>query len=285
MDMHGRICLVTGATRGIGRATAEGLARLGATVIVHGRDAAAVDAVCREIARDTGRTDVSGAVADFASLASVRGLAHDIVARGNPLHVLVNNAGTSAGRRRSTVDGFEWQLGVNHLAPFALTNLLDEPLRDGAPSRVVNVASAAHRRGALDFDDLSWEQRKYRGIQAYSDSKLANLLFTLELARRLVGSGITANALHPGVVATNIFGHMGAAGKLFGWLARPLLLSPEKGARTSVYLASAAEVAGVSGKYFVDCREHAPSTAARDAAAARRLWDVSEQMTRGFSAG
>jgi len=269
---------VTGATRGIGRATAEALAKMGATVLIHGRDSAAVGAVCREIVRSAVRANVSGVVADFASLADVRRLAREIADRHGRLDVLVNNAGTVTMRRKPTADGFEWQLGINHLAPFLLTNLLLERLKASAPARIVTVSSRAHRRGVLDFDDLNWEHRKYDGLQAYGASKLANILFTSELARRLTGSGVTANCLHPGVVATNIFNHAGLAGRLVGLLARWRMLSPVKGAETSVFLAASPEV-NVSGKYFDKCEAVEPAPAANDAAATRHLWEVSERLT------
>ncbi len=278
-ELSGRTCLVTGATRGIGRAAAEALARMGATVVLHGRDPAAVDAACGEIARASGNPNVSGEVADFSSLADVARLANDIAARHARLHVLVNNAGTSSRRRRETRDGFEWLFGVNHLAPFLLTSLLLEKLKLSAPARVINVASMAYKRSALDLDDPNWERRSYRSLQAYGASKLANILFTAELARRLDGSGVTANSLHPGVVATNIFNQLGWFGRLFTAVAKPLLLTPEAGAKTTIYLASDPAVGAVSGKFFDRCRETALNPLARDAVAARRLWEISARLT------
>jgi NAD(P)-dependent dehydrogenase (short-subunit alcohol dehydrogenase family) len=277
-ELLGRTCLVTGATHGIGRATAEALAGLGATVIVHGRDSAAVGAVCREISRTSGNAQITGAVADFASLAAVRRLAAELNARHARLDVLVNNAGTSARQRRLTSDGFEWSLGVNHLAPFLLTTLLLDKLKASAPARVVTVASMAYRRGTLELDDLSWERRKYNTLKAYSDSKLANVLFTRELARRLSHSGVTANCLHPGVVATNIFNQLGLLGRVFTMLAKPFLLTSAEGAKTSVHLASATEVAGVSGKFFDRCREVPLDPVATNDAGAQRLWERSERL-------
>ncbi len=282
-ELRGRTCLVTGATRGIGRATAEALARLGATVLVHGRDSASVGAVCRALVRATGNGSIAGVVADFSSLDAVRRLAADVAAQHGRLDVLVNNAGTSALTRRTTKDGFEWLFGVNHLAPFVLTNALLPQLTASAPARIVTVASMAYRRGALDLGDLNWEKRRYDSLKAYGASKLANILFTRELARRLGGAGVTANCLHPGVVATNIFAHLGPFGRLFGVVARPLLLSPAAGAKTSVYLASSPEVAGVTGKFFDRCRERALEARAEDAAAARRLWEQSELLAGGVS--
>src|SRR5512138_3882520 len=278
-DLTGQTCLVTGATHGIGRAAAEALAKLGANVVIHGRDSAIVGAQCRATQRVARGGQVTGAVADFASLKAVRRMAEEVAAQHPRLDVLVNNAGTAAVQRRTTADGFEWQFGVNHLAPFLLTNLLLPTLAKSAPARIVNVASMAYRRAVLDFDDLQWERRTYRNLAVYSATKLANILFTLELARRLAGTRVTANCLHPGVVATNILASMGGrAGKIFGFLLRPLLLSPAAGAKTTVHVASAPELATVSGKFFERSRETALEANAQDMGAARRLWDVSEQL-------
>ena len=277
-DMTGRICLVTGATRGIGRATAEALAKSGAHVLLHGRDSASVGAVCREMIR---YGQVTGVVGDLSSLAAVRKLATEIAAQYPRLDVLVNNAGTGARRRQVTVDGYERTFAINHLAPFLLTNLLLDKLKAGKAARVVTVSSMAHRGGKLDFDDLNWEKRKFKGLGAYGASKLANILFTVELASRLAGRSVTANCLHPGVVATNIFTAFGGrTGKVFTVLLRPFMLSPADGAKTSVYLASSPEVANVTGKFFDKCREVAPAAAAQDAAAAKRLWEISAKLTR-----
>ncbi len=276
-DMSGRICLVTGATRGIGRATAEALAKSGAHVLLHGRDSASVGAVCREMVR---YGHVNGVVGDLSSLAAVRKLANEVAAQHPRLDVLVNNAGTGTRRRQVTVDGFERTFAVNHLAPFLLTNLLLERLKAGKAARVVTVSSMAHRGAALDFDDLNWEKRKYSGLGAYGASKLANILFTVELANRLAGSGVTANCLHPGVVATNIFAAFGGrTGKVFTVLLRPFMLSPANGAKTSVYLASSPEVEKVTGKFFDKCREVTPTPAAQDIAAAKQLWEISAKLT------
>ena len=275
--MSGRICLVTGATRGIGRATAEALAKSGAQVLVHGRDSASVGAVCREMIR---YGQVTGVVGDLNSLAAVRKLAGEIAAQYPRLDVLVNNAGTGSRRRQTTADRYERTFGINHLAPFLLTNLLLEKLKASKAARVVTVSSMAHRGATLDFDDLNFEKRKYSGLRAYGESKLANILFTLELASRLAGSNVTANCLHPGVVATNIFAAFGGpTGKIFSVLLRPFMLSPADGAKTSVYLASSTEVANVTGKFFDKCREVPPAPAAQDGAAAKRLWEISKKLT------
>jgi retinol dehydrogenase 12 len=278
-DLTGRLILITGATRGLGRATAEALAKMRAALILHGRDAAAVAATCRAITAATGNTKVTSAVADFSSLDAVRGLAREVIENHARLDVLVNNAGTGTLRRRTTADGYEWAFGINHLAPFLLTNLLRERLEASAPARIVTVSSAAHKRGMLELGDPQWEHRKYSGIQAYSDSKLANVLFTRVLAWQLQGTGVTANCLHPGVVATNIFSHMGIGGKILGLFGRLFMLPPAEGAKTSVYLASSPAVEGVTGKYFVQCREMQPGAAANDPDTARRLWELSEELT------
>jgi len=277
-DLTGRTCLVTGATHGIGRAAAEALARLNADVLVHGRDSVVVGLVCREIVRASGNPNVNGVVADFASLAAVRRLAAEIAERQERLDVLVNNAGTSARQRRLTQDGFEWLFGVNHLAPFVLTTLLLDKLKANAPARIVTVASMAYRRGTIDLDDPNWERRKYEPLGAYSSSKLANILFTRELARRLEGSRVTANCLHPGVVATNIFNQLGWIGRAFTLLARPLLLSAKDGAKTTVHLAASPDVAAVSGRFFEKCREKPLDPNALDDAKGRALWELSERL-------
>jgi NAD(P)-dependent dehydrogenase (short-subunit alcohol dehydrogenase family) len=285
-DLNGRTCLVTGGTRGIGRATAEALAKLGAAVVVHGRDSAAVGAVCRAIAKVSRGGRVTGVVADFASLAAVRRMAAEVAAEQPRLDLLVNNAGVSALNRRVTSDGFEYVLAVNHLAPFLLTNLLLPTLTANAPARVVTVASMAYRRAGLDLDDLQWQRRKYHSLQAYGASKLANILFTKELARRVEGTRVVANCLHPGLVATNIFAGLGVFGRLFGLLAKPLILSPAAGAKTAVYVASAPELATVSGRYFDKCRDTRLEPSAEDAGVARRLWELSEELVglRGATA-
>lgn len=276
--MDGKVCLITGATRGIGLETAKALARLGATVVLVGRDPtrtqdalAAVRAAAPEAKADT-------LLADFTSLESVRKLAEDFKARYSRLDVLLNNAGLIIDRREATQDGFEATLGINHLAPFVLTNLLRDVLVASAPARVITVSSEAHRAAKLDFEDLQ-ATRGYIPFRVYGNSKLANILFTQALARRLQGTRVTANTLHPGVVATG-FGHN--AKGIFRHLVKlgaPFMLTAEKGARTSVYLASSPEVEGVTGEYFIKCRKAKPSRDARDEALAERLWQVSAELT------
>lgn len=275
--MKGRVCLVTGASHGIGFATASALAAAGATVVLHGRDPERVETLCRMIQQHTGSQSVSGLAADFSSLSEVRRLAAELIARHQRLHVLVNNAGASVSGRHRTADGFEWHLGVNHLAPFLLTNLLLETLEASAPSRVVTVASVAHRGNPVDLDDLDFEQG-YGSFAAYGRSKSANILFTVELARRLAGTGVTANALHPGVVATNLASTMPAPLRWIVTLLKPVMASPEQGAETSIYLATSPEVDGVTGRYFVKCREATADAPATDADRARRLWARSAEL-------
>ena len=218
---------------------------------------------------------------DLADLGSVRDGARRLLDAYEQIHVLINNAGLVLSHRSETKDGFEATFGINHLGPFLLTRELTGRLEASAPARVVNVASTAHRsaRKGLDFDDLQSE-RHYAGMQAYGRSKLANILFTNELARRLSGRGVTANSVHPGTVATGFARDGDASGLLaFGIkLIKPFILTPEKGARTSVYLASSPEVEGVTGRYFIKCRPRNPSAAARDEAAAALLWSVSEEL-------
>jgi NAD(P)-dependent dehydrogenase (short-subunit alcohol dehydrogenase family) len=275
--MHGKVCLITGATSGIGLVAARELARRGAHVVLVGRNADKCAAVVEHIRTQTGNTPES-LLADLSSQRQVRELARQFRERQQRLDVLVNNAGGIWFERQQTEDGFEMTFAVNHLAYFLLTHLLRDLLRSSAPARIVNVASAAHGGAILDFADLQAE-RGYSGWAQYCRSKLMNLLFTYELARRLEGSGVSVNALHPGWVATGFGSNKGWKGTLLQFAARCLAIGPEKGARTIVYLATAPEVAGVTGRYFVREREAASSAASHDVAAAKRLWEVSEQLT------
>ncbi len=280
--MDGRVCLVTGASSGIGRETALALARMGATVVMHGHDPVRSAAAADAVRRASPKSAVELMVADLSSQAEVRRLAAEVLDRHDSLHVLVNNAGVLRIRRTLTVDGLELTFALNHLAYFLLTALLLDRLRESAPARVVNVSSGAHARARLDFDDLQ-NARPFRGMAAYGRSKLANVLFTYELARRLEGSGVTANCLHPGFVATRfVSGNSGVVGRAMSLgmlLVRPFALSPAKGAGTSIYLATSAEVERVSGRYFVNSRVIESSPASYDEDDARRLWDASEQLT------
>jgi NAD(P)-dependent dehydrogenase (short-subunit alcohol dehydrogenase family) len=276
--MTGKTCMVTGASQGIGKATALGLARLGARVVLVCRDRGRGEAAQAAIRQAVPGAEVELMLADLSDQKQIRQLAQDFKAKHDRLHVLVNNAGAIIMERRLTVDGLEATFATNHLGYFLLTTLLLDVLKASAPARVVNVSSAAHRRGKLDFDDLQHE-RSYSFMRVYSDSKLANIYFTRELARRLAGTGVTANCLHPGVIGSN-FGQSDATWfKIMMKLGKPFLGSEASGAATSIYLASSPEVEGVTGKYFVKSKERHPARVAQDDAVARRLWDVSEKLT------
>jgi NAD(P)-dependent dehydrogenase (short-subunit alcohol dehydrogenase family) len=283
-EMADRVALVTGATRGLGRVVALELARQGATVLLVGRDRDRTLAAAEACRAQRGGGAVDPLVADLSSLAEVRRLGEEVRRRYPRLHVLINNAGAIFARRQVTVDGFERTFALNHLAPFLLTDVLLETLKASAPSRIVNVSSRSHRRGAIDFRDLQGARRYgLGGRRAYSQSKLANVLFTYELARRLDGTGVAVNAVHPGVVATdfgrNNGGLTGLVTRLAKRLFRRFVLTPEEGADTILYLASSPEVEGVSGKYWVRRRPVPSSAASYDESTQRRLWDVSARLT------
>ena len=275
--MKGRRVVVTGATRGIGRHTALALARLGADLVLVVRDGGRGEAVAEEL-RAAGAPTAEVVVADFAALDEVRRAGETITSRHGAVDVLVNNAGAYFATRQLTKDGYEASFATNHLASFLLTKVLRPALERGDRARIVNVASDAHYRGTLDLDDPMGEKR-FDGWRAYCASKLANVLFTAELARRLAGTKVTANAVHPGVVASG-FAQNNDKGviALFFKVAAPLLLSEEKGARTSIHVASSPEVGGVTGAYFARSKPKKPSREARDEAKAARLWDVSEEL-------
>ena len=280
-SMNGRVCLVTGGNNGIGKETAVGLAGMGATVIIVSRNTGKGEAALADIKERSGNDSVTLMVADFASLAAVRGLAKDFQGRHKELHVLVNNAGGFNSARSETEDGYEVTFGVNHLAPFLLTQLLLDLLKSSAPSRVINVSAGAHSRASMNFDDLNAEE-KYGGLSAYGQSKLANVLFTNELARRLEGTGVTANSLHPGVVKTgfgrNSGGVMSFGIKIAHAVGGVFFLSPEQGAETSVYLASSPDVASASGQYYAKKKAVPSNDESNDPAIAKRLWQVSEEL-------
>jgi len=273
--MDGEVCVVTGATSGIGKATAVALAGLGAQVVLVGRDRDRGAATAAEVAA-AGASPPRLEIADLASMAQVRALAGRLGALER-IDVLVNNAGLMAGRRRVTADGFEEVFAVNHLAPFLLTNLLTSKLT-AAAARVITVTSDAHAAARLDLDDPQLA-RGWESWRAYANSKLANILFTRELARRLEGTGVTANCAHPGMVRTR-FGREARLPLRAGvTLARPFMLSPRRGADTIVYLATSPEVAAATGGYYAKRQRREPSAAARDDAAAKRLWQLSEELT------
>ncbi len=277
--MQGKICIITGANSGIGKATALGLAKMGATVVLVSRDRARGEQAQSEIKAQSGNPNIDLLLADLSSQKSIRQLADDFKQRYSQLHVLINNAGVFSPRKRLTVDGIDMVFAVNQLAPFLLTNLLLDVLKASAPARIVNVSSGSHEANYLKLDDLQSEKH-YRPMRAYGQSKLALVLFTYELARRLEGTGVTANCLHPGFVATNI-AQRGLPPPV-RLLAKPIFLfsiSPEQGARTSIYLASSPDVEGVTGKYFVKSvpRQSAPLT--HDESLQHKLWQVCAVMT------
>ena len=276
--MAGKICMVTGANDGIGKATALGLAILGATVVMVCRSREQGEAALAEIRRKSGNDYISLLLADLASQDSIRDLAENLKAQPGTLHVLINNAGIISRQRLVTVDGLETQFAVNHLAPFLLTNLLLEVLKSSAPARIVTVASDMHRGANIDFDDLQSE-RSYRPTQVYSETKLANVLFTYELARRLQGTKVTANCLHPGMVATKLLADGIGIPRALMSTTRLMGSSPEKGAKTSIYLATSPALEGVSGKYFVKQKAVESSKISYDDSLASRLWKVSAELT------
>jgi retinol dehydrogenase 12 len=276
--MNDKICLVTGATHGIGLESARALATAGASVLVHGRDKARAADVAAMLARTTGNPRVSAVQADFARLADIRRLAQELDAQLPRLDVLINNAGMMSAVRATSAEGYDLTFAVNHLAPFLLTNLLLPKLKHSSPARIVVVASTAHRGARLDFDDLM--NAKVSGLlPAYSRSKLANILFTRALARRLDGTGVTVNALHPGLVQSHIFRDSRLLRIVLGGVGRFFMLTPAQGARTSVYLATSPEVAGASGGYYERCRLIDPSPAAQDELDGERLWRESARLT------
>lgn len=276
-DLRDKLVLVTGASAGIGRATAIGLAQRGARLLLTGRDPARCGEALAAV-QAAGGTDARMFRTDFGRLGSVRQLAADIREQAPRLDILINNAALVCRQRTLTEDGFETTFAVNHLAPFLLTGLLLPLLGRGA--RVVNVASDAHRWKALDFDDLQSEQR-FRSLRAYGQSKTANILWSLELARRLEASGVTSNSLHPGAVRSNMGRGQGLLTDMLQGVVGLFFKSTEKGAATSIYLAESPDVEGVTGRYFADCREKQPAEHAVDRPTAEKLWEVSETLV-GF---
>ena len=280
-NIEGKRVLLTGASRGIGHATALGLARAGANLSLLVRNREAGERVIEEIRAINPKVRADLFVADLSSQKEIRRLATEYLQKHDRLDVLLNNAGAIYSHRETTVDGYERTFATNHLAYFLLTVLLLDLVKKSAPARIINVASLAHNWDRLDFDDLMFEKRPYHGFRAYGCSKLANVLFTHELARRLDGTSVTANCLHPGAIASG-FGQNNQS--LFGWIMRnvasPFLRGEEAGARTSIYLAISPEVEGKTGLYFANRRAVTPNSVARDAATAERLWKVSEQLVQ-----
>lgn len=277
--LTGKVCLVTGATAGIGKITASALAKMGAEVVIHGRDQAKADASAREIKKTTGNQKVHYILADYSDLDQVREMSGEFQKKYPRLDLLVNNAGAFFNRRIPTTYGVEMTFLVNHLAPFLLTNTLLDSLKSSGPARILTVSSEAHRQDQMNFQDLGFK-KGYFGIKAYARSKLANILFTYELARRLEGTGVTVNALHPGHIATDIWKtNFGILGPALKWFMSQFSLTPEEGAENSIYLASSPEVTGISGKYFIKSEPAPSSPLSSDPAIARQLWEISEKMT------
>ena len=274
-----KICLVTGATAGIGRITATALAAHGSELVIHGRNQEKAEITVNQIKAETGNDQVSYLLADFSDLDQVRNLAAEFQEKFDHLHVLVNNAGAFFNKRIPTSYDVEMTFLINHLAPFLLTNLLLETLKNSSPARIVNISSEGHRQGKIDFNDLGFE-KGYFGMKAYGRSKLANILFTYELARHLEGTGVTVNALHPGHIATDIWKNdFGVMGPVLKWFMSRIALSPEEGAENSIFLATSPEVEGIHGKYFIKNEPAQSSPTSYDEEIAHRLWKLSTELT------
>ena len=278
--MESKIALITGATAGIGLETAKGIAKTGATVVIVGRDQAKGEKVVAEIKKETGNQNLDLLVADLFSLAAIRRLADDFKAKYSRLDILVNNAGAIFDKREMTVDGLEKTFALNHISYFLLTNLLLDVIKQSAPARIVSVSSIAHTFAKnIDFDDLQFERKKFSAMNAYAQSKLMNILFTYELARRLAGTNVTANCLHPGGVASNFADNTGGILKIVAWIFKnTFAISSAKGAETSVFLATSPDVINVTGKYFDSKKEKQSSKISYDAETQKRLWETSEQI-------
>ena len=278
-SMQGKVCIVTGANSGIGKATSLGLAQMGATVVMVCRDRTKGEEAQNEIKTKSGNNAIDLLLAELSSQDSIRQLVENFQQHYTQLDVLINNAGGVNLSRRDTVDGFEMTFAVNYLAPFLLTNLLLDKLKASAPARIVNVSSESHESGYIKMDDLQLE-KKYRLMRAYGQSKLALVLFTYELARRLQGTGVTANCLHPGFVATNIgqsgVGRVGRS--IVKLIFSSLGIRPEEGAKTSIYLASSPDIEGVTGKYFVKSIPVRSAPISYDESLQRELWEESAKL-------
>ncbi len=277
MSMEGKICIITGANSGIGKATAIGLAMMNATIVMMCRSKERGEEVQKEIIELTGNKKVDLLLCDLSSQESIRKFVSEFKSKYQKLHILINNAGVMLSKRVISVDGFEMNFAVNYLASFLLTNLLLDVLKKSAPSRIINVSSAAHRMAKMDFDDLQSEKRKYRLFKIYGISKLALMLFSYELNRRLERTSVTVNTVHPGVVNTNLGQDQSSFSKGF---AKLFFKKPEKGAETSIYLASSQEVEGITGKYFAKKQQKQSSEESYNEDYAKRLWELSTDMTQ-----
>lgn len=285
-NMQGKVCIVTGATSGIGKATALGLAQMGATVVMVCRNKVKGEEAQNEIKEISGNDAIDLMLADLSSQESIRQLAENFQQHYKHLDVLINNAGVVNLTRRETSNGYEMMFAVNYLAPFLLTNLLMEQLKTSAPARIINVSSDSHEAGYIKMDDLQSE-KQYKFMRSYGQSKLALVLFTYELARRLQGTGVTANCLHPGFVATNIGQNgVGSIGRGITKLIFSILgISPEEGAKTSIYLASSHEIEGITGKYFVKSIPVRSAPISYDETLQRQLWDESAKLVNLHDVG
>ncbi|XP_028263545.1 retinol dehydrogenase 13-like [Parambassis ranga] len=281
--IKGKTVVITGANTGIGKETARELAKRGGRIIMGCRDMQKCEATAKEIRGNTLNPHVYACHLDLASMKSIQEFAEKINQEEKRVDILINNAGVMRCPAWKTEDGFDMQFGINHLGHFLLTNLLLDKLKESAPSRVINLASLAHIVGKMDFEDLNWEKKKFDTKQAYCQSKLANVLFTRELAKRLQGTGVAVNAVHPGVVATELGRHTGLHQSVFSSsVLSPffslLVKSPELGAQPSIYLAVSEEMEGVTGRYYDVMTEKEPAPQALDEETARRLWEVSSKL-------
>lgn len=276
MSMKNRICVITGANSGIGKATALGLAEMGASIIMICRDKNRGEIARQEIIEKSGNQLIDLLLCDLSSQKSICDFVSDFKQKYQNLHVLINNAGVVLRNRTLTVDGIETNLAVNHLAPFLLTNLLLDILKKSAPSRIINVSSGVHMNAHIDFEDLQSE-KKYSSFGTYGRSKLALLFFTYELSKKLEETGVTVNALHPGVVRTNLGRDQPAFSR---WFQKTFFKKPEKGAETSIYLASSPEVENVTGKYFSNKQQRDSSKESYNEEFAKKIWKISNELTK-----
>jgi NAD(P)-dependent dehydrogenase (short-subunit alcohol dehydrogenase family) len=276
-DMRGKVVVITGATSGIGSVAAEQLAEMGARIVLVARDKARAEAELSRLREKAPGARHSVHYGDLSTLEEMKRVGREIAAAEPRIDVLINNAGALFSHRTMTADGLEMTFATNHMSYFVLTEMLRQRLLDSAPARIINTSSDAHRRNKIDFDDLQ-SAHGYSGFKVYGRSKLCNILYTRELARSLSGTGVTANSLHPGFVATRFGDNSGGSFSVMVRIAKNFAISPEKGAETIVYLAASDEVASVSGEYFYKCRPARPTKEAQDDQAARRLWEESERL-------
>jgi len=276
MSMEGKICIITGANSGIGKATAIGLTKLNVTLVMLCRSKERGEEAQKEIIELTGNKNIDLFICDLSSQKEIRNFVPEFKSKYDKLHVLINNAGVMLSKRDISIDGFEMNFAVNHLAPFLLTNLLLDVLIKSAPSRIINVGSAAHRMGKIDFEDLQRENKKGRPMGLYGSSKLAMTLVSYELSRKLEGSNVTVNVVHPGLINTNLGRDRSSTSQGF---AKKFFKTPEVGAETSIFLASSPEVEGITGKYYAKKKEKPSSKESYNEEYAKKLWEISEKMT------